>query len=276
MSGRPGKHRQPVLTGCPLLTKSGNYLLTEPSEDMADHYGDAELIYGGFRNRLPASVRDSVHAATKWCVFGPASQPVSTQYVLQAVQERSRRLGGRVELLQFHWHDVSGNGLCHRRSCIECHMMSRLTLCAVRLARVPGCTRRACEDHTYSSGTRLCHRAMQLRCPAHGNRLQAPHTKDRNSGDCLQPSPGTRPELRSQGPCLTRDSQFSLIDSRPLRRMSAVCEKYGIRLLTYGCFVSLRSHMQDDPGHHPSALGPSSVANSEPFQVRRLYIARMA
>lgn len=95
------------LTGCSLSTKSGNPLLTEPSQDMADHYGDAELIYGDFRNRLPADMRDAVHAATKWCVFGPIGQPVTTQYVLQAVKERSRRLGGRVELLQFHWHDVS-------------------------------------------------------------------------------------------------------------------------------------------------------------------------
>lgn len=74
---------------------------------MADHYGDAELIYGDFRNRLPADMWDAVHAATKWCVFGPIAQPVTTKYVLQAVSERSRRLGGRVELLQFHWHDVS-------------------------------------------------------------------------------------------------------------------------------------------------------------------------
>lgn len=78
---------------------------------MADHYGDAELIYGDFRNRLPADMRDAVHAATKWCVFGPIGQPVTTQYVLQAVRERSRRLGGRVELLQFHWHDVSDYSL---------------------------------------------------------------------------------------------------------------------------------------------------------------------
>lgn len=100
-------HDQP-LTGHPLPAKSGNSLLTEPSQDMADHYGDAELIYGDFRNRLPADMRDAVHAATKWCVFGPIGQPMTTEYVLQAVRERSRRLGGRVELLQFHWHDVSG------------------------------------------------------------------------------------------------------------------------------------------------------------------------
>lgn len=95
------------LTGRCLPTKSGNCLLTEPSSDMADHYGDAELVYGDFRNRLPADMRDATYAATKWCVFGPIDKPVTTQYVLQAVKERSRRLGGRVELLQFHWHDVS-------------------------------------------------------------------------------------------------------------------------------------------------------------------------
>lgn len=33
--------------------------------------------------------------------------------------------------------------------------------------------------------------------------------------------------------------QFSLFDSRPLHRMCAVCEKYGLKLLTYGSFVSV-------------------------------------
>ncbi|KAL3302590.1 Aldo/keto reductase [Colletotrichum asianum] len=33
--------------------------------DMADHYGDAELVYGAFRNRLSPSVRSQVLAATK-------------------------------------------------------------------------------------------------------------------------------------------------------------------------------------------------------------------
>lgn len=92
------KTSQPVLTGRPMLTKSGNTVLTEPSEDMADHYGDAELTYGDFRNRLPADVRETVHAATKWCVFGPVSQPVSTQYVLQAVQLLQARRAPAVPL----------------------------------------------------------------------------------------------------------------------------------------------------------------------------------
>ncbi|KAH6646278.1 aldo/keto reductase [Truncatella angustata] len=75
------------------------------STDMADHYGDAELIYGEFRNRLAPDVREQVYAATKWCVFGPINQPVTNDFVLSAVKERCRRLGGRVELLQFHWYD---------------------------------------------------------------------------------------------------------------------------------------------------------------------------
>lgn len=74
--------------------------------DMADHYGDAELIYGDFRSRLPAEIRDDVYAATKWCIFGPLGGPVTHEFVLDGVKERSRRLGGRVELLQFHWYDV--------------------------------------------------------------------------------------------------------------------------------------------------------------------------
>ncbi|KAI0860206.1 putative aryl-alcohol dehydrogenase [Xylaria cubensis] len=73
--------------------------------DMADHYGDAELVYGHFRNRLPPQVKDKVFAATKWCVFGPVGHEITEEWVLGAVKERCRRLGGRVELLQFHWYD---------------------------------------------------------------------------------------------------------------------------------------------------------------------------
>lgn len=77
---------------------------------MSDRYraqGDAELIYGDFRSRLPVEIRDAVYAATKWCIFGPLGRPVTTEFVLAGVKERSRRLGGRVGLLQFHWYDVS-------------------------------------------------------------------------------------------------------------------------------------------------------------------------
>lgn len=79
--------------------------------DMADHYGDAELVYGHFRNRLPPQVKGNVFAATKWCVFKPIGREVTDEWVLDAVKERCRRLGGRVELLQFHWYDVSDYSL---------------------------------------------------------------------------------------------------------------------------------------------------------------------
>lgn len=77
------------------------------ASDMADHYGDAELLYGSFRNRLPSAVGKKVIAATKWCVFKPLAEPISEESVLAAVKERARRLDGPVDLLQFHWQDVS-------------------------------------------------------------------------------------------------------------------------------------------------------------------------
>ncbi|KAI0018536.1 putative aryl-alcohol dehydrogenase [Xylariomycetidae sp. FL0641] len=73
--------------------------------DMADHYGDAELVFGDFRNRLPPPIRKQVYTATKWCVFGPLDHPVTHEWVLAIVRERCRRVGGRIELLQFHWYD---------------------------------------------------------------------------------------------------------------------------------------------------------------------------
>ncbi|GKT65351.1 aldo/keto reductase [Colletotrichum tofieldiae] len=75
--------------------------------DMADHYGDAELVYAHFRNRLSPSVRSQVLAATKWCVFAHPAEPLTSALVFEKVKERYRRLGGRVELLQFHWHDIT-------------------------------------------------------------------------------------------------------------------------------------------------------------------------
>lgn len=80
--------------------------ISDRSANATGPQGDAELVYGAFRNKLPPRVRDRVYAATKWCVFGPVAQPITEEYVLDAVRERCRRLGGRVELLQFHWYDV--------------------------------------------------------------------------------------------------------------------------------------------------------------------------
>ncbi|KAI3401757.1 hypothetical protein diail_9421, partial [Diaporthe ilicicola] len=160
--------------------------------DMADHYGDAELIYGDFRHSLPAGMRDAVHAATKWCVFGPIGQPVTTSYVLQAVRERSRRLSGRVELLQFHWHDYSSKEyldiLVELVSITQSHpeLVSAIGLCNFDAQH----TEEACEYLLEKTGA-------------------------------------------VQG-LVSNQVQFSLVDSRPLQEMCSVCEKYGIKLLTYG------------------------------------------
>ncbi|KAK1495324.1 aldo/keto reductase [Colletotrichum cuscutae] len=68
--------------------------------DMADHYGDAEIIFGRFRSAYPFS--DSTFAATKYCVFNPM---IVTRAAVQAnVAERCRRLQtDKIDLLQFHW-----------------------------------------------------------------------------------------------------------------------------------------------------------------------------
>jgi hypothetical protein len=101
------------------LVEAGLY-----ATDMADHYvsiahqalassltdftkGDAELVYGEFRNKLEPEYQSKVYAATKWCVFRPVQDEITEAWVLQNVEARCRRLGGRVELLQFHWYNVS-------------------------------------------------------------------------------------------------------------------------------------------------------------------------
>ncbi|KAF7555945.1 hypothetical protein G7Z17_g1769 [Cylindrodendrum hubeiense] len=68
--------------------------------DMADHYGDAEIIFGRFRSSYPH--KDAVFAATKYCVFHPME--VTRQVVFDNVSERCQRLQqDKVDLLQFHW-----------------------------------------------------------------------------------------------------------------------------------------------------------------------------
>ncbi|KAI1875040.1 uncharacterized protein JN550_002469 [Neoarthrinium moseri] len=68
--------------------------------DMADHYGDAEIIFGRFRSAFPHG--NSIFAATKYCVFHPMT--VTKDAVRANVTERCQRLGSdKVDLLQFHW-----------------------------------------------------------------------------------------------------------------------------------------------------------------------------
>ncbi|KKF96270.1 General stress protein 69 [Ceratocystis platani] len=72
--------------------------------DMADHYGDAEVIYGHFRQSYFAP--ESLYAATKFCVFGPIE--VTPKVIAANVTERLTRLQSEhIDLLQFHWQDYS-------------------------------------------------------------------------------------------------------------------------------------------------------------------------
>ncbi|OTA07348.1 hypothetical protein A9Z42_0082530 [Trichoderma parareesei] len=71
--------------------------------DMADHYGDAELVFGRFASMYPH--RDAIFTATKYCVF--QKMTVSREAVQANIAERCRRLQtDKIDLLQFHWQFV--------------------------------------------------------------------------------------------------------------------------------------------------------------------------
>lgn len=89
--------------------------------DMADHYGDAEVVFvcgiatdfrhslysyklqGRFLSLYPH--KDAIFTATKYCVFHP--MVVSREAVQENVSERCRRLQKeKIDLLQFHWQFV--------------------------------------------------------------------------------------------------------------------------------------------------------------------------
>ncbi|KAG7935466.1 uncharacterized protein OGAPODRAFT_75760 [Ogataea polymorpha] len=66
--------------------------------DMADHYGDAELIFSELRQ-----TSSHTFCATKWCVFDNEFE-VSPENVKKEIDTRIRRTGG-VDLLQFYWQN---------------------------------------------------------------------------------------------------------------------------------------------------------------------------
>ncbi|KAK1235240.1 hypothetical protein PQX77_001546 [Marasmius sp. AFHP31] len=163
--------------------------------DMADHYGDAELIYGSFRSRLRPDVRAQTLAASKWCVFQSVPEPITAELVLNAVQERARRLKGKIDLLQFHWNNYED-----RNYLIVLAELVKLTkTCPTLVSHIGLCNFDA--EHTEA----VCQYLLA--------------------------------EIGEVG-IVSNQVQFSLIDSRPLLKMVPVCERYGIKLLTYGTFVS--------------------------------------
>ncbi|KAJ3967569.1 aldo-keto reductase [Lentinula raphanica] len=159
--------------------------------DMADHYGDAELVYGLFRADLPPAIADRVIAATKWCVFRQPEVEISRKFVMEAVQERSRRLGGRIELLQFHWYDYSNKDYLF--------ILSEL----VKISK-------AHPELVLNIG--LCN-------------FDAMHTEEA----CLH----ILSEIGEVG-LVSNQVQYSVIDARPSIHLVDVCNKYQLKLLTYG------------------------------------------
>lgn len=68
--------------------------------DMADHYGDAEVIFGKFR--ASCSNPEAIFGATKYCVFNPTN--INRETVQANIAERCQRMSSSyIDLLQFHW-----------------------------------------------------------------------------------------------------------------------------------------------------------------------------
>ena len=187
--------------------------------------GDAELVYGAFRNKLPPRVRDRVYAATKWCVFGPVAQPITEEYVLDAVRERCRRLGGRVELLQFHWYDVGTTSTSQRN--------------ATKILTGPSC----CAQKKYAAKEYLDILSHLVSiAEAHPELVTSVGLCNFDSAHVEEACEHLLGRLGRVG-LVSNQVQFSLLDSRPRRKMASVCERFGIKLLTYGSFVSLFKRM---------------------------------
>lgn len=145
--------------------------------DMADHYGDAEILFGKFRNSC--SNPDAIFGATKYCIFTPTD--VTRDVVAANVSERCSRMGSNhVDLLQFHWHNY--------------------------------------QDPQYLDA---------LRYLQEDDRVQA-------LGLCNFDTEHMSCILSAGIQIRTNQVQFSLIDSRPIHKMAAVCKEHDIKLLTYG------------------------------------------
>ncbi|KLJ07018.1 hypothetical protein EMPG_17493 [Blastomyces silverae] len=72
--------------------------------DMADHYGDAEIVFGEFRSSY--SGPKSIFCATKYCVFEHIT--VTPDGMRDEVSQRLANIkSDKIDLLQFHWHDYN-------------------------------------------------------------------------------------------------------------------------------------------------------------------------
>lgn len=70
--------------------------------DMADHYGNAEPLYGQFQKSISSTEIRPI-GCTKWC---PQPGKMPSSVVQKAIQERCSRMQlASLDLLQFHWWD---------------------------------------------------------------------------------------------------------------------------------------------------------------------------
>ncbi|CAK3990920.1 Hypothetical predicted protein [Lecanosticta acicola] len=114
--------------------------------DMADHYGDAEILFGKFRSSC--SDPEATFGATKYCVFVPTE--ITRELVAANVTERCSRMGSNhVDLLQFHWQNYEDTTyLDALRYLQEDSRVRMLALCNFDTQRMEGIVQAGIKIHT--------------------------------------------------------------------------------------------------------------------------------
>ncbi|KAI9008517.1 aldo/keto reductase [Hyaloraphidium curvatum] len=175
------------------------------SFDMADHYGDAELLFAKFQKSIPGPSRPV--GCTKWC---PRPGKMSRATVEAAIRERCTRMGVQsLDLMAFHWWDYEmkqelADAMKHLHDLHKEGVISNLSLTNFDSAHVE----------------QFCKAGI---------------------------------------PIVSNQVQFSLIDLRPTVKMAAVCEKYNVKLLTYGtlCGGFLANKYLGQPDPSRTSITPS-------------------
>ncbi|VTT76531.1 unnamed protein product [Fusarium fujikuroi] len=190
--------------------------------DMADHYGDAEVLYilhglwtidsrqkGRFRSLYPH--KDDMFTATKYCVFHPMT--VSREAVQANVGERCNRL-------QQEWDNPQYIDALQYLA--EDKRVARIGLCNFDTEHL---------EHVVESGVKIFTNQVQV---------------------------GTSAITDVAGP---DKMQFSLVDSRPTFKMADACSRHDIKLLTYGTlcggFIADKWLNEPEPDVYDTNITPS-------------------
>ncbi|TFY54946.1 hypothetical protein EVG20_g9499 [Dentipellis fragilis] len=194
----------------------------------ADHYGGSEILFGQFRESLPPPQR--AIGATKWCVFKPTDP--SRAVVEAAVRERLTRMrSSSVDLLQVRIAQDAHQQTADTGSDQQFHWQDY-------------------SDKGYMTALR---QLQDLQREGLITTLGLCNFDTARTDEiCTQLGPGA---------IVSNQVQFSLIDTRPLHGMADVCEKHGIKLLTYGSmcggFLADAWLQQPEPDPYSGALTPS-------------------